>query len=197
MVDHSYYVPLLPEATGPPNVYEANYIEENLRYLILQWPAFETETILPLIGDYGTIFVPDTACPAQGVEVALLRRLPRFFVIIDGDVERIGWTGDGWELLENGGHRMILSRAPDTEDAAAANDALTGLSFSASWNADLTISLAAERADGTLRLTRSNVTKMLFRAEMTWGRLGREHEMWAELTDETWAEARALKGANT
>ena len=197
MVDHSYYVPLLPEATGPPGVYEANYIEENLRYLILQWPAFETETILPLIGDYGTIFVPDTACPAQGVEVALLRRLPRFFVIIDGDVERISWTGDGWELLESGDHRVVLSHVQDTEDATAANETLRELTFSASWNADLTISLAAERPDGTLRLTRSNVTKMLFRAEMTWGRLGREHETWAELTDETWAEARALKGANT
>lgn len=64
MIDRSYFVPLLPGASDLLDVYKANAIEQNLRYLIQQWPAFEVETIHELIGDYGTVFVPDAASPA-------------------------------------------------------------------------------------------------------------------------------------
>lgn len=192
MIDRSYSVPLLPDASALLDVYRANAIEENLRYLIRQWPAFEVETIRELIGDYGTIFAPDTASPAQGAEVTLLQHLPRFFVIVDGDVAYMTWAGEDWAAEDGAGDRVVLHRVPDTADEAGANGALRGLTIGAVWNADLTISLGARRADGALEIVRPGVTKLLFRAEMTWGRLGREHKNWAQLEPETWAEARKL-----
>ena len=192
MVDRSYFVPLLPAASDLLDVYKANAIEDNLRYLIRQWPAFEVETIRELIGDYGTVFVPDTVSPAQGAEVTLLQHLPRFFVIVEGDTGYMTWAGGGW-AKENGAEgAVILARAPDTADEDGANEALRGLILGASWNADLVISLGAQRADGTLEIIRPGVTKILFRAEMTWDRLEREHKNWMELKPETWEDARKL-----
>lgn len=193
MIDQSYYVALLPDAGEPLNVYRANAIEENLRYLIRQWPAFEAEARRALVGEHGTIFVPGTASPAEGAEVTLLQHLPRFSVVVDGDVEHMAWAGEGWELTSRAGSRAVLARVPDTADRDGANGALRGLTLWADWNADLTISLAAEREDGTLRVVRRALTRMLFRAEMTWGRLGRERKAWAALTGETWAQTRELE----
>ena len=192
MVDQSYFVPLLPDASDLLDVYKANAIEQNLRYLIQQWPAFEVETILELIGDYGTVFVPGTASPAQGAEVTLLQHLPRFFVIVEGDTGYMTWAGDGW-AAENGAETgILLFRMPDTASEDGANEALRSLVLGATWNADLTISLGARRADGSLEIIRPSVTKILFRAEMTWGRLGRERKNWAKLKAETWEGARKL-----
>lgn len=193
LVDASYYVPLVPDASDILDVYRANAIEENLRYLIRQWPAFEAETIRDLIGAYGTIFVPETASSADGAEVTLLQHLPRFQVVVEGDTEYMTWAGEGWMAVSEAACRIVLARVPDTADEDAANDALRGLILGATWTADLTISLAAEQEDGTLRILRPNMTRMLFRAEMTWGRLNREHKAWAELTGETWAQVRELR----
>lgn len=193
MIDRSYFVPLLPGASDLLDVYKANAIEENLRYLIRQWPAFEVETIRGLIGDYGTVFVPSTASPAQGAEVTLLQRLPRFFVIVEGDTGYMTWAGSGWAAEDEIEGGVMLFRAPDTADEKEANEALRGLVLGATWNADLTVSLGARRADGTLEIVRPSVTKILFRAEITWGRLGRERKNWAALKAETWEQVRELK----
>lgn len=192
LADTSYYVPLMPDAREQLNVYKANAIEENLHYLIRQWPAFEVETVRALIGDYGTVFVPEPASPAQGVEVTLLQHLPRLLVLVEGEgLEHISWAGEGWTAQDGDG--LALAYMLDGPSEQAANAALVGLAFTADWNADVTISLAAEREDGTLRIIRRGLTQMLFRAEMTWGRLGRERGAWAELDGETWAQARSLK----
>lgn len=191
MVDQSYYIPLLPDAADLLDVYRANAIEENLRFLIRQWPAFEAETISRLIGRDGILTIHETASPAQGAEVTLLQHFPRFLVLADGDgLEHISWAGDGWTAQDGDG--LVLACLLDDPSEQEANAALGRLSFGSTWNADLTISLAAELEDGSLRFVRRGLTHMLFRAEMTWGRLGREHDSWAELASETWAQARQL-----
>lgn len=113
-------------------------------------------------------------------------------MIVEGDTEYMTWAGDGWAAENGAADRAVLFRVPDTADATEANEALRGLVLGATWNADLTISMGARRADGTLEIIRPGVTKILFRAEMTWGRLGREHKSWAALKTETWADARKL-----
>lgn len=125
--------------------------------------------------------------------MTLLQRLPRFFVIVEGDTGYMTWAGSGWAAEDEIEGGVVLFRAPDTADEKEANEALRGLVLGATWNADLTISLGARRADGTLEIVRPEVTKILFRAEITWGHLGRERKNWAALKAETWEQVRELK----
>lgn len=198
MIDQSYFVSLLPEASERLNVHRANYIEENLFYLIRQWPAFEVRTLRAYIGLDGHLLIYETASPAEGVEVTLLQNLPRLLVLLEGDgVDHVVWSGDGWAVLDGEGEALVLACVLDEPSEDAANKALRALTLGSTWDADLTVSLAAERLDGSLRLVRRGLTQILFRAWNTWGRLRRQYASWAAAGGQTWAEAKELRKEHT
>lgn len=191
MVDGSYSIPMLPGKTDPLNFERANAIEENLHYLIRQWPAFEVETTAEAIGEHGYLPISRTASPAEGAEVTLLQHLPRLLVILSGTgLGYLAWSGTGWERMSGGTSQMILACTLEAPSEEAAMAALNRLSIGSSGHADIDISLAAERLDGSLRITRENVTRILFRAVATWYSLGAAVDSWDALSGGSWADAR-------
>lgn len=191
MVDGSYAVPMLPGQTDLLNFERANAIEENLHYLIRQWPAFEAETTAEAIGEHGYLPISRTASPAEGAEVTLLQHLPKLLVILSGTgLDYLVWSGADWERMGGGTSQMILACTLEAPSEGTAMAALNRLFIGSSGHADIDISLAAERLDGTLRITRENVTRILFRAVATWYSLGAAVDSWDALSGGSWADAR-------
>lgn len=193
MVDQSIFVPLLPKAGDKLNYGKANDIERNIRFLIRQWPAFEAETIAPLIGSYGYLETTERASPAQGTEVTLLQHLPRLLVIFTGPgAETLLWDGAGWE--EAGSSQgLVLTYALAEPSEQAAMEALRGLSVGSAGEADVTVSLSAEQTDGALRIVRENLTRMLFRAGATWGLVEAKTACWGDLSEAAWGDVEQME----
>lgn len=193
MVDQSIFVPLLPKTGDKLNYEKANDIERNIRFLIRQWPAFEAETIAPLIGSYGYLETTERASPAQGAEATLLQHLPRLLVIFTGPgAETLLWDGAGWE--EAGSSQgLVLAYALAEPSEQTAMEALRGLSVGCAGEADVTMSLAAERVDGTLRIVREDLAKMLFRAGATWGLVEAKTACWGDLSGITWGNVEHMR----
>lgn len=191
MVDGSYSIPMLPGQTDLLNFERANAIEENLHYLIRQWPAFEVETTAETIGEHGYLPISQAASPADGAEVTLLQHLPKLLVILSGTgLGYLVWSGAGWESYSAGSSQIVLAYTLESPSEAAAMSALKSLIIGSSSHADIDISLAAERLDGSLRIRRGNVTRILFRAVATWYSLGAAVDNWGALSGGTWEDAR-------
>ena len=60
-------------------------------------------------------------------------------------------------------------------------------------DADVTVSLAAEREDGSLRILRENLTRLLFRAGATWGLVEEKTSCWGGLAGMDWADAEQMR----
>lgn len=193
MVDQSIFVPLLPKAGDKLNYEKANDIERNIRFLIRRWPAFEAETIAPLIGSYGYLETAERASPTQGAEVTLFQHLPRLLVIFTGlGAETLLWDGAGWEEAASS-QGLVLAHELAEPSEQAAMEALHGLSVGCAGEADVTVSLAAERADGTLRIVRENLTRMLFRAGASWGLVEAKTACWGDLSEAAWGDVEQMK----
>lgn len=193
MIDQSFFVPLLPKAEEKLNYQRANDIERNIGFLIRQWPAFEAETVAPLIGSYGYLEVSERASPAQGAEVTLLQHLPRLLVIFSGArAETLLWEGQGWEK-EAFPSGLVLSHALAEPSEKTAMEALLGLSVGCAGDLDAAVSLAAEQADGKLRIVRENLTRMLFRAGAIWGLVEAKTACWDDLSGMSWNDVKGMK----
>ena len=192
MIDQSYFVPLLPEAGARLNFIRANDIEKNVGFLIRQWPAFETETLAELVGSYGFLQNPERASPAEGAQVTLLQHLPRLLVLLTGPgAETLSWSGDGWEAAQGPG--LTLAHMLDPADEKGAMGVLAALSVWCAGDADVTVSLAAEREDGSLRILRENLTRLLFRAGATWGLVEEKTSCWGGLAGMDWEDAEQMR----
>ncbi len=192
MIDQSWFVPLLPEAQARLDFNRANDIEKNVAFLIRQWPAFETETVAELVGSYGFLQAPERASPAQGAQVTLLQHLPRFLVVLEGPgVETLSWSGEGWERADGPGLTLAYTLGQAHERAAM--EALGRLTLWCAGEADAEVSLAAERADNSLRILRENLTRLLFRAGATWGLVEVKTSCWGGLSGLDWAGAGQIR----
>lgn len=197
MVDQSYFVPLLGAAGEALDYKKANDIEKNLAFLIRQWPAFEAEGTAELVGSFGYLQAGERASPAQGTRVTLLQHLPRLEVWFEGPgAETLQWAGEGWEAAPGGGTapgRLALERTLDEPSEQAAMEALEALKVGCGGQADAAVSLAARRADGTVRIAREGLTRMLFRPGGTWGLAQAWAGRWRGLEGSDWDRIRTLK----
>lgn len=195
VIDQSYFVPLLPEASERLNFTRANDIEKNVGFLIRQWPAFEAETLAELVGSFGFLQGPEQASPAEGVQVTLLQHLPRLLVLLTGPgAETLSWSGEGWAPADGPG--LTLAHMLDPADEKGAMGVLAALSIGCAGDADITVSLAAERADGSLCILREDLTRILFRAGAVWGLVEEKTSCWDDLAGMDWADVEQLrKGA--
>ncbi len=198
MVDQSYLVPLLPKPADKLTYGRANGIEKNLGFLIREWPDFEAETVSALVGSCGYLEAAERASPAQGAQVVILQRLPRLRVLLAGTgLDGLEWAGEGWEAIPAAGS-LVLRHTLAQPSVEAAMAALRGLSVGCRGEADLTMSLAAERADGSLRIVREGLARMLFRTGAAWGLLEAKTNCWEDLSGAGWSDAAAMKkGAAT
>ncbi len=192
MIDPSYGVHRLPGPGDPLTFDNANYIEENLRALILAWPAFETETAKAALGSYGYLQLDESAAPSGGVRVTVDQHLPRILVLLEGEgLEHVHFSGFGWKE-ENG----VLVYTVSEPYARNANAALATLIFSADGDADITVTVAAEdpawEPDG-LRLTGLGRTRLLFSSRCTWGFARAKKLTWGGAKPLTWGQAAALR----
>lgn len=191
MVDVSYHASTLPAPDDPLDYIGANAIEENLRALILAWPAFETETILCSVGSYGYLQLDESSSVLPGVRVDLMQHLPRLLVLIEGvGLENLSWTGDGWHV-EDG----VLCCHLEDISVKAANAALERLVFSATGDVDALVTLAGYNPtwepDG-LKLIGVGQTRLRFRNKATWGLARAKYGTWGNAPG-TWADAAALR----
>lgn len=192
MIDVSFGVPYLPAPGDPLNIDRANAIEANLAALILAWPVFVSEQLLPGIGSYGYLQLDETASPALGVEVTECRYFPRLQVILAGDgPENLAWTGDGWHI--EGG---VLCYHMTESSVYNANAALRQLIFSASGNVDAVVTLAGYNPDWEpdgLKLVGLGQTRLRFRTRAAWGLARAKKHTWGGAKPLTWGEAAALR----
>jgi len=193
MIDPSYGVRRLPGPEDPLTFGNANCVEENLRALILAWPAFETETVRAALGSWGYLQLDESAAPSGGVRVAVDQHLPRILVLLEGEgLEHVHFSGFGWEGLSPG----VLVYTVSEPYARNANAALATLIFHADGDADLTVTVAAENTawepDG-LRLTGLGRTRMLFTSRCTWGYARAKKLTWGGAKPLTWGQAAALR----
>lgn len=192
MRDLSFRVAALPNPGHPLDYVGANAIEENLAALILAWPAFESETLLYSVGSYGYLQLDERSSPAPGVEVTVVRLLPRLLVLLTGDgLENLAWTGPGWKE-ENG----VLVYTMTATNISNANAALRQLVFSASGDVDAVVTLAGENLEwdpGGLRLVGLGQTRLLFRVRATWGLAKAKKRTWGGAKPLTWGEAAQLR----
>lgn len=192
MIDVSYNIPPLPAPEEPLDFKGANAIELNLFALIRAWPAFETAVVLDKVGSYGYLDTRDgeTATPADGVKIELIQYLPRLLVLVEG-TGSVALSGAGWAEDSPGVWVYQLQELTP----ANAMSALRGLTISATGDADITVTLAAENLawepDG-LRLYGEH-TVMLFRGKATWGLAKAKKLTWGGAKPLTWGEASALR----
>lgn len=195
MVDIAYNIPALPESAENLNHDGANAIEWNLYALVRAWPAFETLVVDDKVGTYDYLDTRDgeTAAVSDGIVVDLIQYLPRLIVFYDGaGMENVSWSGFGW-VEESPG--MLVYQLGELS-AANATEALAILIFSATGEADITITLAAENLlwepDG-LRLPGKTQTIMLFRDKATWGIVKAKKLTWGGAKPLTWGEAKNIR----
>lgn len=192
MIDVSYNIPRLPTSGDNLDYQGANAIELNLFALIRAWPAFETAAILDKVGSYGYLDTRDgeTATPADGVKIELIQYLPRLLVLVEG-TGNVTLSGTGWAEDSPGVWVYQLQELTP----ANAMSALRNLTISATGDADITVTLAAENLawepDG-LRLYGAH-TVMLFRGKATWGLAKAKRITWGGAKPLTWGEASALR----
>lgn len=192
MIDVSFCVPHLPAPGDPLDTDGANAIEKNLAALILAWPVFVSEQLLPSIGSYGYLQLDETASPVLGVEVTECRYLPRLLVILEGEGrENLTWSGTGW-AEENG----TLVYTMTESNVSNANAALRQLIIGSTGDADITVTLAGENLDwepSALRLYGDGRTMLLFRSRATWGLAKAKKHTWGGAKPLTWGQAAALR----
>lgn len=194
MTDVSYNIPLLPAPEDPLDFRAANAIEYNLLALIRAWPAFETAIILNKVGSYGYLDTRDgeTATPADGVKIELIQYLPRLLVLIEGTgLDNVTPSGTGWAEDSPGVWMYQLRELTH----ANAMSALRNLTISATGDADITVTLAAENLTwepGGLRLYGKH-TVMLFRGKATWGLAKAKKLTWGGAKPLTWDEAKDIR----
>lgn len=191
MIDVSYNIPRLPKPEDPLDYIGANAIEHNLFALIRAWPAFESTQTAPSIGSYGYLQLNESGTPADGVEVSFIQYLPRIIVILEGDgLENVTWSGEGWQ--EGNG---VLVYTLSEISLRNANAALKQLYFSATGEADITVTVAGENLGwepGRLRLYGEERTRLLFWGRATWGLARAKKQTWGGARPLTWGEASTL-----
>lgn len=192
MTDASFGVSRLPTAGQPINWENANAIEDNLRALILAWPAFESESLLYSVGSFGYLQLDESSSAAPGVEVTAVRHLPRLLVLLDGEgLGNLSWTGSGWHE-EDGALCYHMTETTEYN----ANAALRQLVFSAAGDVDAVVTLAGYDPDWEpdgLRLVGMGLTRLLFRAGATWGLAKAKKHTWGGARPMTWGEAAQLR----
>lgn len=195
MMDVSFGIPSLPAPGAHLDYAGANAIEYNLLALIRAWPAFETVATLDKLGSYGYLDTRDSeaATPADGIKVELIQRLPRLLVLLSGEgLDHVTWAGAGWTEEAPG----VLVYPLKELTAANAMAALRTLTISATGDADITVTLAAEdllwEPDG-LRLVGLGKTRLLFRGRATWGLAKTMKQTWGGAKPLTWGGAAGLR----
>lgn len=192
MIDVSFGVPRIPLPGDPLDTDGANAIEANLAALILAWPVFASEQLLPSVGSYGYLELDETASPALGVTVTECRHLPRLLVLLTGPGrENLIWTGQGW-TEEDG----VLIYTMTDANPSNANAALGQLVIGSTGDADITVTLAGENLDwepGALRLYGNGRTMLLFRSRATWNLAKALKKTWDGAKPLTWDGAAALR----
>ena len=199
MIDVSYNIPRLPDPETPLDYTGANAIEWNLYALIRAWPVFESAQVKPSLGSYGYLDTRDseTVSPVEGVAVTFLQYLPRLLVLLTGEgLENVTWRGEGWREETPG----VLVYTMTSFTADNANAALRQLWFSATGDADVTVTLAGENLgwepDG-LRLVGLGWTVLRFRSRATWDLAKALRKTWDGAKPLAWDEAATLRKDGT
>lgn len=200
MEDKTYRLALLPDTMERLGVSEANSIEENLRYLIRLFPAFEVEIPAASIGSYGYLELSEQGAAGDGFVVQEVNNADQISILVQSDdLNQLKWTGKGWNVAESSATQLRLTReAAGFWDASGVTSALSGLLFGASSDLDAFIFLAA-KATGVMSFDPIGPVALYFRGGAVWSLLEGQGWTWRDVEDAalTWAGMESLSKENT
>lgn len=189
MEDETYRLALLPDTMERLNVSAANSIEENLRYLIRLFPAFEVELPVASIGSYGYLELWEQGAAGNGFIVQETSRVDQIVILVHGDdLSRLAWTGRGWRVaVSNDTQLRLTCEAARFWDADGVNSALADLRFGASADLDAAVFLAAN-ATGVMSFDPLGPVALYFRGGAVWSLLEGQGWTWrsVEHAEMTW-----------